>query len=302
MPVHDVQIDESVAERAVFSPAVLGLIGGVLIVGLVFGYMFAQSSQARDLFDKQTEAAKGLVEMLEPKVDASKQVVALIASMDSSKPEYDKTTKLNGIKFVPEEGTITSKTVFLGGSIVYDTTTFMSKALTFKQLIKRHADLTEADKEELDSLMTGNELLGSDKGFAILYEHNQLLDHTKAERDASKFKPKPGRLVSIDEFKVSEEGKVAFTHLNSENGGDWPVFGIIPLEKNDLLKTAGQDNALARYKRRVDTLKRYALDLDKHVKGVVQPVKEVAERGGAPVLQMSSPEAPKPKKAAAPQE
>ncbi len=291
--MHDVQIDESVAERPVFSPAVIGLIVGVLVVGVIFGYMFAQSSQARGLYDNQTEAAKDLAEILKPKVEASQQVVKLVATMDSSKPEYDKTSKLNEIKFVPEAGTITSKTVFLGGGIIYDTTTFMSKASTFKQLIKRHAELTEKDKDELDQLMQGNELLSSDKGFAILFNEKPLVEFaSKEKRDPKKFQPKPGTLVSINEFKVDDEGKVAFTHLGSENGGTWPVEGVLPLKKTDLLKTAGTENALARYKRRVDTLKRYALDLNKHVDGVLEPVQEVAQRGGAPVLQLSAPDAP----------
>lgn len=294
LPVQDVQIDEKVAQRATFSPAVIGLLVGMLVLGLVFGFMYAQSSQARALYENQTAAAQELHEMLKPKVEESKKVVALINKMDSTKPQFDLTTQLNEIDFVPGPGTITSKTVFLGGSIVYDTTTFMSKATTLKQLIRRHDDLTTADKEEIEKLVQGNELLQGNDQIAIIYNHKALIEFVEKKKDAKSYRPTNGKLVTFSKFEPNDKGDVEYNILNSNSKGEWSALGVIPIDKTDALKTAGQGNALQRYKRRVDVLKRYALDLNKHVSGVLEPVEAVATRGGAPLLQMSAPDAPAP--------
>ena len=292
LPVHDVAIDESVAERSTFSPAVLGLMVGVLLMGLLFGYMFAQSSQARGLYDKQTVAAEELLEVITPKLQKGQEVVQAIGAMDASKPNYEATAAINAIDFVPSAGTINARTVFLGGDIVYDITTYMSKATTLKQMIRRHEDLTLQDKEELDQIMQGSELLNSEKLFAIIYNHKQLLDHTSSKSADDQYKPNNGRLVALDALTPDDEGKLPFTYVNSTTTGEWPILGVIPLQDKDLMKTEGKNNALERYKMRVDTLKRYALDLDKHIATLDVPIKEVASREGAPLFQFSDPSTP----------
>lgn len=301
LPVQHVDIDESVAERPVFSPAVFGIIGGALVVGLAFGFMMSTSSNARSLYDNQTEGARMVRDKLKPAVAEAEKGAKAVTALNPNTPEFDKVSALAKIKIAPDPGLLAAGSQWIGGGNVYNITSFASKAAMLQEMIKRHDYLTnQVDKEELEKLVEGNELLKGDKNFAVIYNHKQLLDHLKNKRDDKAFKPANGSLVLIDKFEVDDEGNVPYARINSKNEGAWPVRGVIPLKIDDILKTGGE-TALTRYKRRVGVLQFYAKDLLKSSGGIVDELDKLADRGGAPFLQLSNPEPP-PAEAAAPAE
>ena len=58
----------------------------------------------------------------------------------------------------------------------------------------------------------------------------------------------------------------------------------------EILKTAGANNALTRYARRVNNLKFYAQDLDKSMTSIEDNLNKIAERDDAPIIQVTAAE------------
>lgn len=291
LPVEHVEIDESVVEQKLFSPAALGIMAGMLAIGLIFGTFGSKASQARSVYDAQTKAANTVREDVKPFVETAQKVADKATKLDPTKPQYDVIKALADEKFVPPPSLMGGNAAFIGGDNVYNVTQFAAKATTFKQLLDRHNYETKIDKEELDQLLEGNELLQGNKKFAVLYNHKQLLEHLKGKSDDKDFKPGAGRLVMLEKFETDEEGNVTYESLANKSEGQINVKNIIPIEKSEMIKTGGQ-NALQRYKRRVEVIRFYAADLKKSTSGLVEGLSAVADRGGAPLIQLSVPEAP----------
>ena len=231
-----------------------------------------------------------MLERVEPKIEASKDVAKKVASLDPTSPNFEAASALAAMEFAPEPGVLGAGAAYVGGDNVYNVTEFQGKALAFKQLLTRHDYMTnKVDKEELEQLVQGNELLQGNKNFAVRYNYKQLVNHLKDQGDDKTYKPLPGSLVLIDEFKVDDDGQVGYQSLSNNQKVTESVRGIIPIEKTEIFKTGGQ-NALQRYERRVKVLKYYAQDLEKATTGIVDGLGELAHRGEAPLLQLSIPE------------
>jgi len=157
--VEHVEIDESVVEQKLFSPAALGIMAGMLAIGLIFGTFGSKASQARSVYDAQTKAANTVREDVKPFVETAQKVADKATKLDPTKPQYDVVKALADEKFVPPPSLMGGNAAFIGGDNVYNVTQFAAKATTFKQLLDRHNYETKIDKEELDQLLEGNELL-----------------------------------------------------------------------------------------------------------------------------------------------
>ncbi len=292
LPVQDVDIDESVTESSMFSPQFIVVMVGMLGLGLLFGIFGTRAQQARGIYANQTRAATKVRDRVKPKVETARDLADTVAKMNPTEPDFELAAALPEEDFVPGPGVLGSGAAYIGGDNVYNITQFQSKAAAFEQMLKRHNYMTNTvDKEELKQLIEGNELLQGDKNFAVRFNYDQLLNHLKAQEPATAYKPRPGSLVLVEEFKVDEEGNVAYQTPGGESSGKESVRAIVPLDKSEILKTGGQ-NALQRYKRRVDVLKYYALDLQKSTSGLLAGLDTLADRGDPPLLQFSAPDPP----------
>lgn len=289
--VGHVDVDESVVERSIFSPSVLAMLGGMLVLGLVFGSFGAKASQARSVYDIQTSAATNVREDITPFIEEANKTASLAAKLDPTKPQYDVVEQLTKAKFVPDAGILGGSAAYIGGGNVYNITQFIAKAATFKQLLDRHNYVTKIDKAELTELLEGNELLQGDKNFAVIFNHKRLLEHLKNKGEDKDFKPSRGSLVLVDKFEVTDEGDVTYESLQDKSKNAVNVRNVVPIDKAEILKTGGQ-NALQRYKRRVEVISFYAADLKKSTNGLLEGLSKVADRGSAPLLQLSVPDAP----------
>lgn len=295
-PILDIPVDETAGQRSTFSPAFLALVGGTLVMGLVMGYIFASSSQLKRLYNAQTEAAKTSRERIKPSMEEAKKVIAQVKGLakDTTKPNYEVAASLAESKFVPDPGAVNS---MIGGSNSYNINQFMAKASVLKQMLKQHNYMTNTvDKAELEELVKNNDILQGSKQFAVIYNYKILLEHLKSGGDDKGFKPTEGRLVAIDKWEVDDKGEVSFKNLADNKEASFSVKGVIPLNVSEILKTGGQ-NALQRYKQRVETLAFYAEDLDKGMGGLVEGLDKLADRGEAPFIQLTAsepPAAPKP--------
>ena len=293
LPVSHVEVDESVAKKSVFSPAMIGLAVGMLVLGVAGGYMVSSVSNAHQLQSAQENAGARAYTSLVPSVEASKKAVAMIGAIaqDPTTVNYEIPTKMAELAIVPKNPQING---FLGSSNIQNINLYMAKAGALRQLIKQHERMTNVvDKEELKKLEEDNKVIQGNKKFAVMYNHKALLNHLKSKAKKGEkvssgaadkgYKPPAGRLVLLDEWKTDDEGTVEFTSLSSNQKNRRSVLDVVPIDASEILKTGGQ-NALQRYMKRVKTLQYYAQDLQtKGMADLLGPIKELAERGGEKV-------------------
>ena len=101
------------------------------------------------------------------------------------------------------------------------------------------------------------------------------------------YMPKPGSLVTIQNLDRDEEGKITFNYLNSDKSDKSDMQGFIPIQKGDIIKSAG-DNALQRYEKRVSGLKAQSTVLGNYFKTIDAKLSELADRPSAPLLKLTS--------------
>ena len=229
-----------------------------------------------------------------PKLVETKKAVGLVSQMIPTKPDFAGATAAAAVDFVPGGGVFSGNGIRIGGDNIFSITQFQSKAAMFKRALEDHDRMTnKVDKEELDQLLGGNaDLLDGNQRFAVLYQHEVLLDHVKEERADDQYLPPNGSMVKITAFKVDEDGNVSYQSLNNNEERKISVRNVIPIKSGEILKTAGANNALTRYARRVNTLKFYAQDIDKSMTGIEDNLNKLAERVDAPIIQVTSAEKP----------
>lgn len=292
-PIIDIPIDESVVQTSAFSPKFIGVILGAAILGLGFGYFIKTSSYSRMQYTGQKEAAIRVRDGLRPKIEAAQNVAAQINKLDPTKPQPELAEQLAKADFVPAGGTLAGNASLLGGSNVYNVNQFMAQALVMQQLLKEHHRMTNTvDKEELQQLLENNELLQGNKQFAVAYDYRGLLSHLQSKAEDKQYAPRPGQLVILKPgAEVMEDGNIEVIRPSDNKTEQAAVKGLIPLNVTELVKTGGQ-NALQRYDQRVRNLKVFSRELEKSAHGLLDGINPLADRADAPLIQLSSSDAP----------
>jgi hypothetical protein len=286
--VYDAGPEIPLGKDKTFEPKTLALFGIMLAVGLFFGYASSQTLHFRKLSaDRQRDALK-VHDSLKPPIDTmTNELLPAIAKLDPSKPDYEAAGKLALVEFIPDPGALGGNQILIGSSNVYNITQTMGKAMALRELLKQHNELTnKTDKKELEDLMANNAVLQTNDSFAVIFNYKSIIEalgQTRGDAKAASagYVPPAGRLVTFARQDISPEGdiKVKFAGSNSESVS--PIFGVVVVDKNEMLKSGGQ-NALARYSRRVQTLKFYAKDLENTSNGLLTGLKQIAEGGEVP--------------------
>ncbi len=298
MPIEDVDVDMSVMDSNLFSPKFIAMMGGALVVGLLFGYLGSSSSQARAVYAAQKQGANQVRDAILPKLVEANKAADMIIKMSPTKPDFAAAAAATEFDFVPG-GVFSGNGIRIGIDNIFSITQFQSKAAVFQLMLKDHDRMTnKVDKAELEQLMGGNaELLDNKKRFAVLFKHDVLVNHIGEEKPDKQYMPPKGSMVQITGLEIDDDGNVAYQSLNSNEERKISVRDLIPMNASEILKTAGANNALKRYERRVQTLKSYALDLQKSTTGIEDNLNTLAERDDAPLIQVSAAEKPAEKPA-----
>jgi len=295
LPVMDVDVDEEAGKASTFSPQFIALVGAAVVLGIVFGYMFAVSSQSRKLYAARKRDAEDIKTKISGDLDEARKVFGIIAALDPNKPDFDAVEKLNNIEFVPSGALFTGESILIGGENVSNLTIFQSKAAVLKEYIKEHHRMTlERDRKELVELMKSNEALQENKAFAVIFVPGAIIDLANENRDDltkdKGFKPPRGTIVALPPGADSnDEGEVPYIDLNSKKEGTWPVRGLLPISIDQIVKT-GDQNALQRHAQRVKALKFFAIEMSKASSGIIQGLDRVVDPDAA--SSSSSNEAP----------
>ncbi|MFU8806784.1 MAG: hypothetical protein ACNA8W_23460, partial [Bradymonadaceae bacterium] len=138
------------------------------------------------------------------------------------------------------------------------------------------------DKEELTQLLEGNDILENSR-FAALFDFR----HALSQGGDDGYVPRMGRLVTVSDVTPNENKEVEVVYLNSTRTDQVEIQGLIPLQRGNVLATAG-DTALQRYERRVKEIKTLTAKMNEYTPRMLDQLDELASRGSAPILKLSS--------------
>jgi hypothetical protein len=294
MPVEDVDVDMSVMDSNLFSPKFLAMMGGALVVGLLFGYLFSASSQARATYAAQKQGANQVRDIVVPKLVETKKAIDMVAAMDPNKPDFSTAAAAAELDFVPQ-GIFAGNGIRIGSDNIYAINQFRANASLFKMMLADHDKKTnKVDKEELEALSGGEnaDLLDKNSRFAVLFTHDVLLKHIAEEVPDAQYMPPKGSMVKITGLEIDEDGNVAYQSLNDNQERKISVRNLIPMNADQIIKTAGANTALTRYKARVNALKGTAVLLQNSMTNIEDNLNKLAERDDAPLIQVTASETP----------
>lgn len=283
MPRRAVEDDTPIAEPPMFSAPVVGLLVAMLAVGLGFGYLTSKSFQQRALYDAQTGDAEKIRTALKPKLEGLDAVVPKLEALAPASVDFESAKALSEADFTVNGNILTGGRILLGPDVVDALTTYLTEATLLKRMLADHNRLTNTvDRDELQQLAAGNAAV--ERGMvAVVYNYKDVV---KRAADPA-FQPAVGRLVTVESLERDAEGKLEFKFLNTDRRDKVEFQGLIPLNKEELMKTSG-DNALQRYTRRVREIQDQARRVAQHVPRLREGLNGLADRPAAPLLKLSA--------------
>ncbi|AWV89129.1 hypothetical protein DN745_07180 [Bradymonas sediminis] len=279
VPQANIQLDDEdlkAAGNATFSPMVMGLLGAVLLVGVGFGWAASTSLANSEIYNTQTADGARIHGALEPKVAEFQKAKGMVAKLSATEPDFESAKALAALDFTADGNLMGGGRLLLGSKLISDLTGYSVDAAMLTELLADHDNMTNnVDKQELEAISQNNELLDKDR-FAVLFDFNYLAKNNTSDT----YSPRPGRLVNVLSMEKDEEGKVEVSYLNSSKTSKTLLQGLVPLEKGELLKSDGP-NALQRYQKRVDRIKKMSDRLDNRVNPLMSSLKTLGERDKA---------------------
>jgi len=279
VPQANIQLDDDdlkAAGNATFSPMVMGLLGAVLLVGVGFGWAASTSLGNSEIYNAQTADGARIHGALEPKVAEFQKAKGMVAKLSATEPDFESAKALAALDFTADGNLMGGGRLLLGSKLISDLTGYSVDAAMLTELLADHDNMTNnVDKQELEAIAQNNELLDKDR-FAVLFDFNYLAKNNTSDT----YSPRPGRLVNVMSMEKDEDGKVEVSYLNSSKTSKTLLQGLVPLEKGELLKSDGP-NALQRYQKRVDRIKKMSDRLDNRVNPLMSSLKTLGERDKA---------------------
>lgn len=281
--VADIGGDTSLPGSRMFSLPVLMVIGGAMVLGLLFGYIGATSGQHRQVDNARTEDAKSIRDGLRPRIEKLDGVLTAINGLHPNQVDFEAAESLADVDFSASGNLLNNSRILLGPEIVGMVMSYAADSTMLKTMLAQHKKATAEDRKELESLLNENAALVEASTFAVVFDYRDMI---RRGGDAS-YMPKPGSLVTINSLDRDEDGKITFNYLNSDRSDKSDMQGFIPIQKGDIIKSSG-DNALQRYEKRVSGLKAQATILSNYYKNIDEKLSELADRPSAPLIKLTS--------------
>jgi archaellum component FlaF (FlaF/FlaG flagellin family) len=266
------------AGGSTFSPAVVILMVVLLGVGILFGWMAANSMQNRAVYNARSEDAARIHKALETKVAQLDEAKTLVKKLSPTEPNYEVNKKLAALEIAPTGNMLGGNRLLLGAEIIDYITNYTTDARMLEQMLDEHERLTANDKKALKNLVEGNEVVKKDQ-FAVLFDY----DHLAKKSGSDDYMPRPGKLVTVPSLEKDEDGKIEVEMLTSDRTVKTPVQGLLPLGKGDIMKSGGE-NALNRYQARLAKIQRQIMQFDQYRKGMMTKLEALAKKDSAPLL------------------
>ncbi|RVU48727.1 hypothetical protein EA187_04665 [Lujinxingia sediminis] len=265
----------------IFSKNAIIVMVVLALLGAFFGFFAAQGQNSRQIEVARIEDAKALQESIDPALATFSEMAETIAGLSPSKVDFEAADSLASRQFVVSGEVLSSNRLLLGRDVIHPLTAYMAESAVLGELLAEHKRLTTVvDKAEIERLLSENEVLEEDL-IAVVFDYRHLF--TQGGNDA--YRPRPGRLVTLKNLERDGEGMLEASMLNSERTQKVEMQSLVPLERGEILKTAG-DNALQRYERRVNEIKERAEKLKQRVNPLSESLGALASASEPPLLSL----------------
>lgn len=268
---------------SVFSGPVLTILGAMLVLGLLFGWLFATSSHHRQIDNARTADAMRVRDNLKPMIEQFQEAASTINGLNHAQVDFEAAQALAQKNFAASGQILGGNRLLLGGEIIDSVTSYITDSAMLSAQLAEHNRLTNVvDKDEITQLLADNEALEG-SSFAALFDFR----HALSQGGEANYRPRVGRLVTLTEVNPDEEGKVEITYLNSTRTEQVDIRGLIPIQRGTILATAG-DNALQRYEKRVRSIKQLSDKISAYAPLLQEQLNQLADRDSAPIIKLSS--------------
>ncbi|TXD37640.1 hypothetical protein FRC98_08095 [Lujinxingia vulgaris] len=265
----------------IFSKNAIVVMVVLALVGTFFGYFAAQGQSSRQIEIARIEDARALQESIDPALATFGEMAETIAKLSPSEVDFEAAESLAAKQFVVSGDVLSSNRLLLGRDVIHPLTAYMAESAVLAELLAEHKRLTTVvDKAEIERLLSENEVLDEDL-IAVVFDYRHLF--TQGGNEA--YRPRPGRLVTLKDLERDDEGMLEASMLNSERTQKVEMQALVPLERAEILKTAG-DNALQRYERRVKEIQERTEKLKQRINPLSSSLDELASQPEPPLLSL----------------
>lgn len=268
-----------------YGPFVVALVVGLILGGI--GYIFGGVQIQRNIYNTKSRDAARVLEMVKARVDALNEVKAAVDKHDGRVPDPELVKRLTKDDYLLDPNAIAVNNLLLGPSITNDLLSLTSDTKLFYSMARNHsAMVNNVDKKELEDLKKDAKLLES-FGFAVIFDAATYVKSL----DSKDFRPAQGDLVVFDKQDPTVEDGEKYLNVrkpSSDKTLKVPMKSMVLIPRGDMVRSSGP-NALMRYQLRHNKLKEQLKKMA-YADGLVAKLEELANRGEAPLLAVSSEE------------
>jgi hypothetical protein len=281
------------ADVPIKAPLNLGkILGYVAVTGVItvfcagLAFWFGQGVQQRTLYKAQTEDAKRIMELIQPRVEKVQKITAAVNKSDGSKPDAALMKELETVDFVLAPTDLVQNNLLFGPERTSLVVQFSADTTMLSKMLQRHVSLTtKVDKKELEDLAARDKDMNS-AGFAILFNGQGYADRrTDKDKENDYILDKANIVVYDDPAPIEKDGekfvKVRFPSTGKEF--DAPLKDLMILEKTELTRSGGP-NALIRYQQRHAEIKTKVQEMSQYSDTMLTKFNELSTRGPAPLI------------------
>ena len=265
---------------------IMALMGILLVMGLFFGFMAAQTMQVRDLENRRIGDAQRVQDYLEPRLVALTEAVEIIEGLDPLNPDYDAVRRLSQLEMAIGAEALPNNRILLGRQIVGPLHQLSAQSNLLQERVREHHALTaRVDRAEIEALKAHQAEQTSEEGQLALALN--LGQYAGFQQNPTEFRPPTGRLVMVTDPEQDEEGMIEIKVLYREGERQRVTpISVLMINEGDLLLSDGE-NALKRYERRVRALKSQVDTITRRIEPLRQAVAEVASQEGPGLLALT---------------
>ena len=271
---------------SMFSPPVLVLFAVLAMVGIVFGFLAAQSNQTRAVEQTRIDDATALQERLEETVEEFYAAQEIIDGLDPMNVDFEAAEQLGELNFNYDPRFLPGNRILLGDRIVGPLHEYIADARWLHQLAVEHSRATTgADREELEAFISDREeALDEGDQVAVVFDLPNLQRHFIQDEEPSEYNPLKGRLVGVaEDAEPNDDGQIEVFVFAAGSSDRVDVRSLVPIVESDFLDI-DTDNAMQRYSSRVAQMQDLADELDSDIERLMEAVSETAEADSPPLF------------------
>lgn len=293
----DIDLSEiGIDDDSIFSKPVIGVLIVLLVVGVIFGFLAAESFQSRDIEQASIDDSARLLDGMEDQFADFAEVREIAEGLEPTEIDFEAAEEMAALDFAVDARVLPHNRILLGEEIVRPLNRYMSQSNILSSLIADHQRLTTgADREELEAYQEELDEIGEGEQVAAIFDLLTLRRHMAAvaqeEADPGDYIPPRARLVRIpddfEELEPDDDGMVEVHVLASDAPDTVDIQALVPILDSDFLDV-DPGNALDRYSQRVEEIQHYVDELGSTAELLEEELESAATADPPPLLTLAA--------------